>query len=182
RARADERSSDESRSDEERAGEGDPRPSPDDEIELLGERRQRDEDDHRGNAGIEPDCCGHERIEQPGSDADGTAPEGGPARLSLELGDYGVTVIATGAIVVPGVWSDVSEASEGYVPGSALLKSSRGIDTMPPRTGAPRTGRYSVLFAGAAGMFLPLEPSRFSAPQLIPVPGSPAAPSAVPYA
>jgi hypothetical protein len=72
-------------------------------------------------------------------------------------------VIVTGATVVPGVRSEVSLASEWYVPGTALLKMSNGIDTMPPGTGPPRTGRYSEPSAGADGMFLPLVPSRFSA-------------------
>ena len=41
---------------------------------------------------------------------------------------------------------------------------------------------YSVLFAGPGdGMFSPLVPSRFSAPQLIPEPGSPRAAFAAPY-
>src|SRR3954463_517945 len=53
--------------------------------------------------------------------------------------------------------------------------------TIPPGVGGLRTGRYSDPLAGAAAMFLPLEPSRFSAPQLIAEPGSPAAAFAVPY-
>src|SRR4051794_2741902 len=53
--------------------------------------------------------------------------------------------------------------------------------TIPPGVGGLRTGRYSDPLAGAAAMFLPLEPSRFSAPQLIAEPGSPAAAVAVPY-
>ena len=44
-------------------------------------------------------------------------------------------MIVVGAIVVPGVWSDVSMASEWYVPGMALLQMSNGIDTEPPGTG-----------------------------------------------
>ncbi len=59
-------------------------------------------------------------------------------------------MIAVGAAVVPEVTEDVILASECHVP-VFLLKMSNGIDTNPPGTGDPSTGRYSVLSAGADG-------------------------------
>src|SRR3954447_2492625 len=58
---------------------------------------------------------------------------------------------------------------------------SYGITTWPPAVGGLRLTPYCVLLAGADAMFLPLVPSRFSAPQLIAEPGSPAAAFAAPY-
>ena len=75
-------------------------------------------------------------------------------------------MIGSVTIVVPFVWSEVMEATDGRVP-TFLLNTSKGRVTMPPGTGPLRTGRYSVLSAGADERWMPLEPSRFSAPQLI---------------
>src|SRR4029079_8582316 len=93
---------------------------------------------------------------------------------------YGVTVSVVTTWVMPGVRFDVIEATEFQEP-CFFEVMSYGIATCPPAVGPLRTGRYSVLFAGAEGMFFPLEPSRFSAPQLIAEPGSPAPAFAVPY-
>src|SRR5689334_2480677 len=56
---------------------------------------------------------------------------------------------------------------------------SNGMDTVPPAVGGVVCTLYSVLFAGAEAMFAPLEPSRFSAPQLTPESPSPVAALAV---
>src|SRR4029079_6536738 len=45
---------------------------------------------------------------------------------------------------------------------------------VPPAVGGEVLTKYSEPLAGADGMLTPLVPSRFSAPQLTPVPGSPA--------
>ena len=89
-------------------------------------------------------------------------------------------MIGSVTIVVPFVWSVVMEATDGRVP-TFELKTSKGNVTWPPGTGPLRTGRYSELSAGAVERLMPLEPSRFSVPQFIAEPGSPAAAFAVPY-
>ena len=55
---------------------------------------------------------------------------------------------------------------------------------VPPAVGGEVLTKYSEPSAGAVGMLTPLVPSRFSAPQLTPVPGSPspALPSPLPSA
>ncbi len=89
-------------------------------------------------------------------------------------------MIGSVTIVVPFVWLVVMEATDGRVP-TLLLNTSKGSVTMPPGTDPLRTGRYSELSAGADERLMPLEPSRFSVPQFIAEPGSPAAAFAVPY-
>src|SRR3954465_15137563 len=73
---------------------------------------------------------------------------------------------------MPGVLFDVIEATEWYVP-AFFEVMSYGIVTEPPAAGGVVWRRNSEPLAGAVAMFAPLEPSRFSAPQLTPESGSP---------
>src|SRR5581483_9427286 len=97
--------------------------------------------------------------EEPRWGAAGAAPHLRPAR-------YGVAVSVVTTCVWPGVWSDVMVATLCQVP-AFLLEMSYGIVTWPPGVGPVRTGRYSEPSAGAEPRLTPLEPSRFSTPQLI---------------
>jgi hypothetical protein len=74
--------------------------------------------------------------------------------------------------VLPGVWSDVSVASEWNVP-VKVLHVSNGNVTAPPGTGPVVLTRNSCPLTGADAMFAPLVPERFSAPQFWPESGSP---------
>ena len=78
----------------------------------------------------------------------------------------GLTVIAWTTWVVPGVTSEVIEATELYVP-ALLAETSKCSVAVPPAAGGDVSTDHSVLLAGAEAKFLPLVPSRFSAPQLI---------------
>jgi hypothetical protein len=83
-----------------------------------------------------------------------------------------VTVIGWLTCVVPATVSAVSDASEWYDPATFDVMSN-GIDTEPPAVGGEVLTFHSEPFTGAEGMFAPLEPVRFSAPQFTPESGSP---------
>src|SRR2546422_6715421 len=80
----------------------------------------------------------------------------------------------TGLWVTPDVRFDVIAARDVNVPVSSLVRSY-WIVCWPPAVGPLRWTIHEVLLPGPGeAMFWPLVPSRFSAPQLTPVPGSPA--------
>ena len=74
---------------------------------------------------------------------------------------------------MPGVTFDVIDAFDLNVPGRFPM-TSNVTEAVPPAVGPLVSTRNSWPLTGAGEMFFPLVPSRFSAPQLKPVPGSPA--------